>query len=167
MPRFTAVSYLSDLAYCITFCPASSRPEAASHHGSCTTPLSTGSSRVAQWKRAGPITQRSVDRNYALLATISFSCLLLKHCPAETERAGELFAPISAWASPFTMQLEQKQKSSLQGAHGVEPWTYRSAVDCSTTELYTQTCLSQQASLHFSASMQGLAPQSIGRLQKG
>ena len=24
-------------------------------------------SRVAQWKRAGPITQRSVDRNYALL----------------------------------------------------------------------------------------------------
>jgi hypothetical protein len=27
-------------------------------------------SRVAQWKRAGPITQRSVDRNYALLATL-------------------------------------------------------------------------------------------------
>ena len=26
-------------------------------------------SRVAQWKRAGPITQRSVDRNYALLET--------------------------------------------------------------------------------------------------
>ena len=26
-------------------------------------------SRVAQWKRAGPITQRSVDRNYALLDT--------------------------------------------------------------------------------------------------
>ena len=24
-------------------------------------------SRVAQWKRAGPITQRSVDRNHALL----------------------------------------------------------------------------------------------------
>jgi hypothetical protein len=24
-------------------------------------------SRVAQWKRAGPITQKSVDRNYALL----------------------------------------------------------------------------------------------------
>ena len=30
--------------------------------------LSTSTdSRVAQWKRAGPITQRSVDRNYALL----------------------------------------------------------------------------------------------------
>ena len=29
-------------------------------------------SRVAQWKRAGPITQRSVDRNYALLRTNSF-----------------------------------------------------------------------------------------------
>ena len=27
-------------------------------------------SRVAQWKRAGPITQRSVDRNYALLAAL-------------------------------------------------------------------------------------------------
>lgn len=26
-------------------------------------------SRVAQWKRAGPITQRSVDRNHALLIT--------------------------------------------------------------------------------------------------
>ena len=30
-------------------------------------------SRVAQWKRAGPITQRSVDRNYALLV----ECLIL------------------------------------------------------------------------------------------
>ena len=29
-------------------------------------------SRVAQWKRAGPITQRSVDRNYALLRTFFF-----------------------------------------------------------------------------------------------
>ena len=29
--------------------------------------------RVAQWKRAGPITQRSVDRNHALLAWPSVS----------------------------------------------------------------------------------------------
>ena len=29
-------------------------------------------SRVAQWKRAGPITQRSVDRNYALLQFLFF-----------------------------------------------------------------------------------------------
>ena len=29
--------------------------------------LQTPRSRVAQWKRAGPITQRSVDRNHALL----------------------------------------------------------------------------------------------------
>ena len=35
--------------------------------------LSTSTdSRVAQWKRAGPITQRSVDRNYALLAAFGF-----------------------------------------------------------------------------------------------
>ena len=27
----------------------------------------------------------------------------------------------------------------MKGAHGVEPWTYRSAVDCSTTELYTRS----------------------------
>ena len=27
----------------------------------------------------------------------------------------------------------------MKGAHGVEPWTYRSAVDCSTTELYTHS----------------------------
>ncbi len=31
------------------------------------------SSRVAQWKRAGPITQRSVDRNHALLETFYFA----------------------------------------------------------------------------------------------
>ncbi len=29
-------------------------------------------SRVAQWKRAGPITQRSVDRNHALLNPFNF-----------------------------------------------------------------------------------------------
>ena len=31
------------------------------------------SSRVAQWKRAGPITQRSVDRNHALLEIVLHS----------------------------------------------------------------------------------------------
>ena len=30
------------------------------------------SSRVAQWKRAGPITQRSEDQNLALLTTFLF-----------------------------------------------------------------------------------------------
>ena len=34
-------------------------------------PISVNS-RVAQWKRAGPITQRSVDRNYALLIIFVF-----------------------------------------------------------------------------------------------
>ena len=32
--------------------------------------METDESRVAQWKRAGPITQRSVDRNHALLIEI-------------------------------------------------------------------------------------------------
>ena len=31
--------------------------------------LGLPASRVAQWKRAGPITQRSVDRNHALLVS--------------------------------------------------------------------------------------------------
>ena len=35
-------------------------------------------SRVAQWKRAGPITQRSVDRNHALLTFFFFFSKLLK-----------------------------------------------------------------------------------------
>ena len=28
-----------------------------------------------------------------------------------------------------------------QGTHGFEPWTYRTAADCSTTELYPQSIL--------------------------
>ncbi|KAG8232998.1 hypothetical protein J437_LFUL013662, partial [Ladona fulva] len=34
--------------------------------------ISFFNSRVAQWKRAGPITQRSVDRNHALLTFFSY-----------------------------------------------------------------------------------------------
>ena len=42
--------------------------------------------------------------------------------------------------------LTNGQKSLIcQGAHGVEPWTYRSAVDCSTTELYTHFALAVAA----------------------
>ena len=40
------------------------------------TPKPHMKSRVAQWKRAGPITQRSVDRNYALLQKKTFSYYL-------------------------------------------------------------------------------------------
>ena len=32
----------------------------------------TTGSRVAQWERAGPITQRSMDRNHSLLLTFFF-----------------------------------------------------------------------------------------------
>ena len=35
---------------------------------------------------------------------------------------------------------EEKQKN-FQGTHGFEPWTYRTAADCSTTELYPQTLI--------------------------
>ena len=27
-------------------------------------------------------------------------------------------------------------KKAFEGTHGFEPWTYRTAADCSTTELY-------------------------------
>ena len=36
-------------------------------------------SRVAQWKRAGPITQRSVDRNYSLLMTLFSGISTINH----------------------------------------------------------------------------------------
>ena len=29
----------------------------------------------------------------------------------------------------------------FEGTHGFEPWTYRTAADCSTTELYHQICV--------------------------
>ena len=38
---------------------------------------SFNNSRVAQWKRAGPITQRSEDRNFALLCFLFFYQFLL------------------------------------------------------------------------------------------
>ena len=31
-----------------------------------------------------------------------------------------------------------KKRKIFQGTHGFEPWTYRTAADCSTTELYPQ-----------------------------
>ena len=31
---------------------------------------------------------------------------------------------------------------NVQGTHGFEPWTYRTAADCSTTELYPLTTIS-------------------------
>ena len=42
-------------------------------------------SRVAQWKRAGPITQRSVDRNYALLVNIFHPKIHTNFGPYEAE----------------------------------------------------------------------------------
>jgi hypothetical protein len=44
------------------------------------------------------------------------------------------------------IQIKSKKKSIYEEALGVEPRTYRSAVDCSTTELYLLSCNCQ---LHF------------------
>ena len=35
--------------------------------------------------------------------------------------------------------VQKRKEKNRKGALGVEPRTYRSAVDCSTTELYTLT----------------------------
>ena len=40
----------------------------------------------------------------------------------------------------FSQSGEGKNKK-FQGTHGFEPWTYRTAADCSTTELYPQAML--------------------------
>ena len=43
---------------------------------------SVSTSRVAQWERAGPITQRSMDRNHPLLSLLLYTlsiCYTLKH----------------------------------------------------------------------------------------
>ena len=37
------------------------------------------------------------------------------------------------WALGFSMIYK-----NFEGTHGFEPWTYRTAADCSTTELYPQ-----------------------------
>ena len=57
-------------------------------------------------------------------------------------------APVSsgAWVRipplPTTFLPKKKGDEKIfQGTHGFEPWTYRTAADCSTTELYPQTVI--------------------------
>ena len=38
----------------------------------------------------------------------------------------------------YSVKVEMKLQKIIQGTHGFEPWTYRTAADCSTTELYPQ-----------------------------
>ena len=38
----------------------------------------------------------------------------------------------------------QNEKKNMKGTHGFEPWTYRTAADCSTTELYPRCVNPQQ-----------------------
>ena len=56
-------------------------------------------SRVAQWKRAGPITQRSVDRNYALLNIFSIWIIIVK--------------PSTIWADYFANYIELEYLDAL------------------------------------------------------
>ena len=61
-------------------------------------------SRVAQWKRAGPITQRSVDRNYALLTFwAKFSFFLWKERLRED---CQVYLILSGWPSGLRRQTQ-------------------------------------------------------------
>ena len=52
--------------------------------------------------------------------------------------------------------MTSQKKKKMKGAHGVEPWTYRSAVDCSTTELYTRVGRNLSHGTVFKLAMQSL-----------
>lgn len=52
---------------------------------------------MAQWKRAGPITQRSVDRNYALLMIFLTFLFFVSLLDEERQKVTPIrFSPISA-----------------------------------------------------------------------
>ena len=61
-------------------------------------------SRVAQWKRAGPITQRSVDRNHALLK-LFFKIILMTHSHAQWCRQSHI-----VWK--LIQNVNQRQKNT-------------------------------------------------------
>ena len=58
-------------------------------------------SRVAQWKRAGPITQRSVDRNHALLDIFALKCclelVLVRWCSGYHVSFTRWRSPVRTW----------------------------------------------------------------------
>ena len=67
------------------------------------------SSRVAQWKRAGPITQRSEDQNLALLIIFFFKIAqILNSSKLSTLNRTELFGRDSAFF-PFGMSFKYKR----------------------------------------------------------
>ena len=73
-------------------------------------------------------------------------------CATERVNPTSIFTGQSSVASPRTqigvrrafvtndhkVRKVQKCEKEFEEAHGVEPWTYRTAADCSTTELYLQ-----------------------------
>ncbi len=68
------------------------------------------SSRVAQWKRAGPITQRSVDRNHVLLKHffLCFCSIFLFHIGRHTSQSLCMvisWKPCQTWLSPVFAAL--------------------------------------------------------------
>ena len=94
-------------------------------------------SRVAQWKRAGPITQRSVDRNYALLKFFfSFRLTLYK--------TSELFCLIA----PTYDRITEIKHSTTFNFHKSEIMIFREQVRALEV-LYHRQLKAKQAENHY------------------
>ena len=72
-------------------------------------------SRVAQWKRAGPITQRSVDRNYALLWI--FFYLFILHMYYETKLNDSTLFKSTLWLNLKNFNLVELHTSCNKIQH--------------------------------------------------
>ncbi len=62
----------------------------------------SGGSRVAQWKRAGPITQRSIDRNYALLTSYFYYFFYLGLAVLMNNGIHLAYVPLAQWIARWT-----------------------------------------------------------------
>ena len=97
-PHFVAWPNISSYYQCLVLCPTKGTP--------------SGYSRVAQWKRAGPITQRSVDRNHALLKFFSFN----KFQQIIKEQIGALRCQVR-WCSGYHICFTRR-RSPVRPWHG-------------------------------------------------
>ena len=57
-------------------------------------------------------------------------------------------AYVYTWGKLCLERCSVPWHKNVQGTHGFEPWTYRTAADCSTTELYPQLCKRRDKTSH-------------------
>ena len=75
-------------------------------------------SRVAQWKRAGPITQRSMDRNHPLLTSFFFSTHTHSHSLTQQDLNDpkELLSPSNIDMAALKKYTVEAASYSTEGA---------------------------------------------------